>query len=73
LLFYSAWHTELPSCRFPPPWPVDEQPACFIVKDSSGQKLAYVYFEVAEYKTKLISDQQRNEGDCRCRYCGQRA
>jgi hypothetical protein len=31
--------------RFPPPWSVEELDACFIVKDSAGQKLAYVYFE----------------------------
>ncbi len=29
----------------PPPWSVDETMACFVVKDHSGQKLAYVYFE----------------------------
>jgi hypothetical protein len=31
--------------RFPPPWSVEETEACFIVMDSVGQKLAYVYFE----------------------------
>jgi hypothetical protein len=31
--------------RFPPPWSVEELDACFIVKDSAGKKLAYVYFE----------------------------
>ena len=31
--------------RFPPPWSVEESEACFVVKDTSGQKLAYVYFE----------------------------
>ena len=31
--------------RFPPPWSVDEQEACFIVRDANGQALAYVYFE----------------------------
>jgi hypothetical protein len=31
--------------RFPPPWSIDELEACFVVKDSGGQKLAYVYFE----------------------------
>ena len=32
--------------RFPPPWSVEEyNDACFIVRDSDGQKLAYVYFE----------------------------
>ena len=31
--------------RFPPPWTVEEQAACFILRDDSGQALAYVYFE----------------------------
>jgi hypothetical protein len=31
--------------RFPPPWSVEEQDACFVVRDSNGQQLAYVYFE----------------------------
>jgi hypothetical protein len=31
--------------RFPPPWSVEEQSACFVVRDHSGQQLAYVYFE----------------------------
>jgi hypothetical protein len=35
----------MPSRRFPPPWSVEELDPCFVVKDGSGQKLAYVYFE----------------------------
>jgi hypothetical protein len=31
--------------RFPQPWSIDESEACFIVKDKTGQKLAYFYFE----------------------------
>jgi len=31
--------------RFPAPWSAEEQTACFIVRDDSGQALAYVYFE----------------------------
>jgi hypothetical protein len=31
--------------RFPPPWSVDELETCFVVKDGTEQKLAYVYFE----------------------------
>ena len=31
--------------RFPAPCSVDEQPACYIVRDHDGQALAYVYFE----------------------------
>jgi hypothetical protein len=35
----------MPARRFPPPWAVEELNACFVVRDHSGQKLAYVYFE----------------------------
>ncbi|MGB6767363.1 MAG: hypothetical protein WBE50_04620 [Methyloceanibacter sp.] len=35
----------MPAGRFPPPWTVEELETCFAVKDSAGQKLAYVYFE----------------------------
>ena len=31
--------------RFPPPWSVEELEACFIVRDHSGQALAYIYYE----------------------------
>ena len=31
--------------RFLPPRSVEEQPACFVVRDHNGQQLAYVYFE----------------------------
>jgi hypothetical protein len=31
--------------RFPRPWSVEELDACFVATDSTGQKLAYVYFE----------------------------
>jgi hypothetical protein len=31
--------------RFPPPWTVEDIGAAFVVKDSSGQKLGYFYFE----------------------------
>jgi hypothetical protein len=34
-----------PPRRFPPPWSIDEFEACFVVIDSTGQKLAYVYFD----------------------------
>ena len=36
----------MPERRFPPPWTVEElNAACFIVRDSNGQQLAYVHFE----------------------------
>ena len=34
-----------PARRFPPPWTVEEQDACYVVRDRDGQQLAYVYFE----------------------------
>jgi hypothetical protein len=35
----------MPERRFPLPWFVSELAACFVVKDSLGQALSYVYFE----------------------------
>jgi hypothetical protein len=32
----------MPTRRFPPPWSVEEQPACFVVRDHDGQQLAYI-------------------------------
>ena len=31
--------------RFPPPWSIEDTGAAFVVKDSGGQKVAYVYYE----------------------------
>jgi hypothetical protein len=31
--------------RFPPPWTVEDIGKAFVVTDSTGQKLAYVYYE----------------------------
>jgi len=32
--------------RFPSPWSIDELEAYYVVVDSAGQKLAYVYFDL---------------------------
>jgi hypothetical protein len=37
--------TNVTARHFPPPWSVEEQAACFVVRDHNGQQLAYVYFE----------------------------
>ena len=31
--------------RFPPPWTVEEQAACFVVRDANGQQLGYFYLK----------------------------
>jgi hypothetical protein len=53
----------MPARRFPPPWTVEELDACFVVRDSNGQQLAYIYFEdepgrrsVAKFSLGLIPD-----------------
>jgi hypothetical protein len=34
-----------PSRPFPPPWSLEDTGTCFVVKDSSRQKLGYFYYE----------------------------
>jgi hypothetical protein len=34
-----------PQRRFTPPWDIEDNGACFIVRDSNGQALSYVYHE----------------------------
>jgi hypothetical protein len=44
--------------RFPPPWSVEDIGVAFKVCDSTGQRLAYVYFEEEPGRraaTKLLS------------------
>jgi hypothetical protein len=31
--------------RFTPPWDIDDNGSCFIVRDNNGQALSYVYYE----------------------------
>jgi hypothetical protein len=37
--------SQMPARHFPAPWSVEDIDAAFVVKDGSGQKVAYVYFE----------------------------
>jgi hypothetical protein len=37
-----------PLRRFPPPWSIEDTGAAFVVKDSAGQKLLYVYYEARQ-------------------------
>ena len=36
----------MPARHFSPPWTVDDNGTCFIVRDHNGQALAYCYYEV---------------------------
>ena len=35
----------MPNRRFPPPWEIDDNGACFIIRAHNGQALSYVYYE----------------------------
>ncbi len=35
-----------PMRRFPPPWTIEELQESFIVKDATGQALAYIYLRM---------------------------
>jgi len=51
--------------RFPPPWSVDEQFACFVVRDQNGQRLRYIYFEdyrhAANYVDRILKRAKPND------------
>ena len=47
-----------PTRRFPPPWSVEEQEACFVVRDHSGQALAHVRFNRALKSTSKQPEAQ---------------
>jgi len=38
--------------RFPPPWSVEEQAACFVVRDHNGQRFAYILHELRQLKLR---------------------
>jgi Zn-dependent oligopeptidase len=42
----------MPGRRFPTPWSVEEQDACFVVRDRGGQQLAYSYFDLYSRKNR---------------------
>ena len=51
-----------PPRRFPPPWSVEDIGAAFVVNDTNGQKLSYVYYEDEPGRrsaAKLLSSEAR--------------
>jgi hypothetical protein len=34
-----------PARHFSPPWTIDDNGSCFIVRDANGRPLSYVYYE----------------------------
>jgi len=42
---YIRLMSDHPQRRFTPPWDIDNNGTCFIVRDANGQALSYVYYE----------------------------
>jgi hypothetical protein len=58
--------------RFPPPWSIEEGGTYFVVRDHSGQALAYVYFENDPIRPGLYEMRSGNnsDGGVFCRWSG---
>jgi len=49
------------SRRFPPPWSVEELKESFVIKDATGQALAYLYFEDEPQRQMSMKRLSRDE------------
>jgi hypothetical protein len=50
-----------PPRHFTPPWSIDERTESFIVRDASGQPLAYIYFEDEPQRQMSMKRLSRDE------------
>jgi hypothetical protein len=47
--------------RFPPPWSIEERQESFIVKDTNGWQITYLYFEDEPQRQKSMKRLSRDE------------
>ncbi len=62
----ATWHGVsqngvMPPRRFPPPWTIEDNGACFIVRDHNGWALAYVYYEEEPGRRSAANQLTRDE------------
>ena len=54
------------TCRFPPPWSIEESFGCFIVRDGDKQALARVNYEIEPGRRSISSQPGRLNRGVRC-------
>jgi len=54
----------MPARRFPPPWTIDDNGSCFIIRDQNGQALAYAYYENEPGRRPAANLMTRDEARC---------
>ena len=50
--------------RFPAPWEIDDNGACFIIRDHNGRALAYLYYEEEPGRRSAANSLTRDEARC---------
>jgi hypothetical protein len=58
-------HSAVMPRRFPPPWSIEERQVSFIVKDTNGQQIAYLYFE-DEPQRQMSTKRLSRDGAAHC-------
>jgi hypothetical protein len=53
----------MPDRKFPPPWTIEDNGACFMVRDANGQALAYTYYEEEPGRRTAASLLTRDQAD----------
>jgi hypothetical protein len=50
------------SRRFPPPWRIVEMPGCIVVRDATGQNVAWFHFRDCSHRSAAAQETSQAEG-----------
>jgi hypothetical protein len=59
--------------RFPPPWHTEAIPGGYVVRDASGQSIAYVYSRETEVEARQANVLSKDEARRIARSCSERS